>query len=123
LNNEIDNYIRLKHVLLINIPIYDEIITIQNFRNFLIDYGDSVNFNLERWKKIIFMLYIEKIDIFYQNKQNNMKTENKSSNNNDYKVEKKQNGIFVLKIPAKFKTKNLLKFLRENVPLTNFDST
>lgn len=109
---EIDHYFK-KHLHLSNISPEEEFDVVEKFRNFLIDYGDIVNFNPLSWNQLFVLLHK---DI----PTNSAKGGNQISGQLAFEVKTVKKSMIV-RIPSNFRSAKLIDFLHENVPCSLFD--
>ncbi len=97
-----DKFVLSGNVRFSDVSTADESIYLSNFRSFLLDYGDLVNFNEKSWSKIFFIIHGSGFH-----------------GQNAYNVTASEDGFFFVNIPAKFSTEELLEILQEAVPNCN----
>lgn len=99
LSKLVDRYLMSGNVRFQNVHAVNESDVLLNFRVFLLHYGDLVNFNENSWSKIFIVL----------NNSNNGAV--------SYNVSKQKDGYYIVNIPVKFATEELLEVLQSEVPM------
>lgn len=95
---------------------------------FLIEYGKLLNFRLDNWCNVTFILYKRKVTVDNYVSNRSSKKHPKLHFATDYRLsivyksseKTKANTVYILEVPSTFTDKNLLEFLRINVPMTNY---
>jgi hypothetical protein len=92
----VDRYLSSGQFLFQNVHVTDELACLVRMRTFLIDFGDLVNFTESNWRTVFVVM------------------DGKTTASKDYEVE--TNGSnFVVRIPSKFKSVQLLTLLQDEV--------
>jgi hypothetical protein len=120
--NEIDNYLRNGNLMMLGVPLGSELNVLKRFRLFLLEYGLLVNFSVDTWKDIHFILVQQPPHLssktahvvaaaLHPPKEETIKEKQQPS----YAFTSEP-PVYMLQIPANFKVKQLLEFLRVNIP-------
>lgn len=121
---EVNYFLAHSHVFMRNLSVQTEIDTTQRFRNFLVKYGELVNFSCHNWGNMIFIFYdlseTEKFD-----RVNQQVSDLAGAQSRRRKVDRKslykctlKDGVYILECPYRFKVQDLMAFLSDNVEST-----
>lgn len=104
---EIDFFFQQKHVRLANVSIEQELAVVEKFRNFLLDFGDTLNFSFVDWKHVYFVLHYS------------IKSTSTTANTFEMReVTTKKAPAVIIKVPVNFRERKLLDYLHENLSCT-----
>ena len=135
--DEVDAFLRKGNVMVLPMPVQDEFAAVQRLRLCLLDYGDVLNFSIDRWHRVVVLLHQEQ-PLLQQKHQEQQSAASESGVNQTastataavtgkskkyaqvgaaegYTVEQKSN-VYILRVPFDFKMRNLLQFAGRNLP-------
>lgn len=108
---EVDTFIKNGNVMVKNLSASEELIALGRLRQFLLDFGELLNFRSDRWGKAIFI--IESADEVMDRYRSGKKRPTFAYNLKD--------SFHIVTIPAKFNARALLEHLRLHIPYTKFE--
>lgn len=124
LNTEIiDLYLKNGKVMITPMDATEEFKAVKHLRSFLIDYADVLNFTLDRWQFVTFILHRhnKNSDNLKQPINTNKDQDKDIMNEKDlyqskgFKIEQKEK-YFIVTVPHLFKIKIILEFLGKYLP-------
>jgi hypothetical protein len=131
--DEVEFFIRKGHILLrgFSSPV-EEYESVQKFRQFLVDYGSNIYFDVSRWQSVVFILYdelppnlygIHRCDAESSTSSHHHSADGSKADNSatrystlKYIVTPREDGKIIAYIPHNFKSGALLDFITDNIP-------
>ena len=135
IRGEVEQYLRSDHLFMRGLSLEGELEATGKLREFLVSYGDVLNFSVEAWSSLVIVIY-DNADIHQSQSSFSVKGKGGKVQGRGRQPETRTDlatrevpyrctvtsGVHVVEVPHTFKKKALIRFLHEHAPQTQISS-